>query len=148
VELSRPIDLPENALKVLRKDEFVRSCLGDSTSPEGIPAYWFVGSEIRLGARQGENDLVIQPRDLPGSPSENRCLWHSHSIPFWVLKKTANGYALIMEDNAQVLKVLNSRSNGFRDIETLMSTTSGRTTSVFKWDGHPYSLALRRTTRP
>jgi hypothetical protein len=100
VKLSRPVDLPENALQVLRKDEFVRSCLGDSTSPEGIPAYCFVGSEIRLGATQDENDLVIQPRDLPGRPSENRCLWHAHSIPFCVLKKTADGYALILEDNA------------------------------------------------
>jgi hypothetical protein len=148
VKVAHPIDPPESALQVLRKDQFVRSCVGDNESPGEIPGYWFVGSEIRLGATKDENDLVIQPRELPGSPSENRCLWHAHSIPFWVLKRTADGYALILDDNAQVLKVLNSRSNGFRDIETSMTTTSGRTTSVFKWDGRRYSLAASRTTSP
>ncbi len=86
VRVSRPIDLPDNALRVMRKNTTVLSCLEQGKSPDDIPGTWFVASEIHLRTSNQFN-LVVMPRQTSESPSANRCLFHAHSIPFWILIK-------------------------------------------------------------
>jgi hypothetical protein len=74
VPVSKPVDLPESALQVLRKNKFVLSCLEGGQTPEDIPEVWFVASKIHLGETQ-EMDLVVQPRELSVAPASNGCLF-------------------------------------------------------------------------
>jgi hypothetical protein len=147
VPVSRPVDLPEDAIQVMRRNPFVLSCLEEGWSPGNVPTKWFVASEIRLRNTR-KTDLVVLPREGLQGPNNNGCLYHPHSMPFWVLTKASAGYKLVLEDNAQVLRVLNTMTNGCHDIETSILTTVGQTRSFFVFDGHEYKLKKRITIGP
>jgi hypothetical protein len=146
VVIAHPVDLPEKALPVLRRSRAVLECLEEDHSIEDIPANWFVASVVHLGGPK-EIDLVVQARDLTANytdrPTPNACLYYTKSMPFWVLRKTSNGYVLVLEANALVLRVLDSRSNGFRDIETSLVDLAGQTKFTFKFNGRHYKLSRR-----
>jgi hypothetical protein len=139
ITISRPVDVPSSAVAILRQDPFVRSCVQEGQSADSIPSQWFVASEVHLRDIR-TTDLIVQPRQLTESPAANACLYHAHALPFWVLAQTKNGYALLMKESTQRLEILDRRSNGYRNIETLMSTTLGRIRSIFVFDGHKYRV--------
>jgi hypothetical protein len=141
----RPVDVPAEVLAQLKKDEFVLSCLQEGQSSSDLAGDWFVGSVIQLG-NQKHDGMVVQPRKHPATVEP--CLLHVHSMPFWVFVKTRNGYALVLTDSVQLLRVLRTKSNGYRDIETSMSTTLGETRWFYKFDGHKYSLFRKTSTPP
>jgi hypothetical protein len=145
--ISHPIDLPEKAIQLLRRNAFVLSCLKDGQSSRDAPASWFVASEIHL-KNDAETDFVVMPRDDSKSPSDNACLFHAYSMPFWVLINTNTEYTLALEDHTQVLRILDTRSHGYRDIGTSLGTMRGQTTSTFSFDGSNYKLKRRRTIPP
>lgn len=148
VVISHPADVPEKALAVLRKSPAVLDCIEKDQSAEDIPAIWFVASEVHLRGTE-EVDLVVQPRDLtatsPDKPTSNACLVYAHTVPFWVLRKTADGCVLVLEESTQVLRILDNRSQGYRDIESSLSTTLGHTKLLFKFDGQRYKLFRKHT---
>jgi len=145
VPLSHSVDLPRSALQVMRENTFVLSCLEKGQSSEDIPGDWFVASEVHLRATQ-ETDLLVMPRDTSESAANNACLFHAHSMPFWVLIKSKTGYTLALEEHVQALRVLSSVSNGYRDIETKLSNLNESTTWVFRFDGHRYVLKKETST--
>jgi len=137
----KPMDLPHRALRVLRKTDFVHSCLREGTL-KAAPSSWFVAFEVHL-AGIVEADLVVQPRNQLVSPASNDCLFHARSMPFWILRPSRAGYALILEEHTQELEVLKTRSNGLLDVETSV----GPTKSLFKYGGSEYKLVQRNTER-
>ena len=141
VPLSHPVDLPENALQLMRKNAFVLSCHEEGPSPKDIPGEWFVASEVHLRTTH-EADLLVMPRDMSRetskSPADNACLFHAHSMPFWILIRNKAGYIVGLEEHAQVLRVLRSTSNRYRNIETKLSNLNESTTWIFRFDGHQY----------
>lgn len=144
VAIRKPVEISEDALQVLRNTRKVRLCIeAGQTTAEQVSASWFVGSEIHLNG-PNEVDLIVQPRDLPEKPSENRCLYGAHVMPFWVLRHTAGKYELLLETYADVLLVLNSRTKGYRNIEgdTTTAQTIGSTT--YRFDGEKYQPAERQ----
>ena len=116
VPLSQPVELPKDGLQLMRSNAFVLGCLQEGQSPEDIPAKWFVASEVHL-RRMQETDLLVMPQETPQRPADNACLFHPYSMPFWILIKNKTGYTLALEEHVQVLRVLSSTSNGYRDIE-------------------------------
>jgi hypothetical protein len=57
-------------------------------------------------------------------------------------------YTLVLKDSVQLLRVLQTQSNGHRHIETSMSTTLGQTTWLYKFDGQKYELVRKTTVAP
>ena len=140
--LEHAIDIPASVLALLRSDPFVLSCLEPGQSPNDIIANWFIGSAIHLNNSRNVG-LVVQPRKQPTAIQP--CLLHAHSIPFWVFIETQDGYALALKDTVQTLRILHTKSNGYCDIETSISTLSGQTKWFYKFDGRKYEL-FRKTS--
>ena len=146
VPLSHPIDLPDNALRMMRKNPTVLDCLKQGQSPDDIPGMWFVASEIHLST-SGQSDLVVMPRDMSESPSANRFLFHAHSMPFWILLKRGKAYTIALEANVQMLKVLSTASQGHRDIETTATNLNETTNWLYRFNGEKYILK-KKTSIP
>jgi hypothetical protein len=116
--------------------------------PEQLPAEWFVASEIHLGG-PNEIDLIVLPRLAPSKPptekSDNACLVGANIDPFWILRKTSQGYDLILSMSAHDLATLTTRSNGHRDIRVFSMTAINITTADFKFDGKRYRFRRARS---
>lgn len=96
-----------------------------------------------------EIDLIVRPdvfklgtRKLPEAAS---CLLGANVIPFWVLRNIDGRYLLLLETYALELDVLDSRTNYYRDIQTVSSTAVVRTTLVYKMAVAQYQLADKKT---
>ncbi len=144
-ELKDPVEVPPEVLAFLKKDEDVIKCLEEGQSSDDVRGNWFVGTKIHLGSPRNK-DFIAQPRTQPKTISP--CLLHAHSMPFWVFTKTGNSYRLVLKDSVQTLAALKSKSNGYRDIETSMTTTLGQTTWSYRFDGRQYKLFRKTTTPP
>ena len=95
-----------------------------------------------------EADLVVQDRYMKGDRAgEKRCLAGGNIGPFWIYRKTPEGYSLLLELATKNLKVLNSRTNGYRDIQLMSNSASQYSVSILKFDGTEYRL-FRTTTHP
>lgn len=154
VLIKKPVQVPDAALQVLR-DTLVRGTLNciknrDGLTAEQVPASWFVGSEIHLSG-PGETDLVVQPADMTreSPPPYNTCLFGAHVVPFWVIRENPSGrYSLLLETYAVGLDVLDSRTNGYRDIQTEDTTAVTYTTILYQMAVAQYQLAEKKTTKP
>jgi hypothetical protein len=149
--VENPVEVPAGALQVLR-DTLSRgplNCIkGHGTTPDQVPASWFVGSVIHLDGPE-EVDLIVQPnipkmiaRELPLAAS---CLLGANVSPFWVLRSIGGRYSLLLETYVLTLGVLDSRTNAYRDIQTISSTAVTRTTFLYKMDVAQYQLAEKKT---
>ncbi len=148
IEIAKPVRIPEAVVKILREDKYVRGCLRQDQPSTEIPASWFVGSKIHLN-ESDETDLIVLPRQLSAqdnSPSENACLYGANVAPFWVFRKMPGGYVLVLGISALGLKVLSTKSNGYRDISTWSSTAVTQTTLFFRFDGHKYRLSTKKAS--
>ena len=145
IPLSHPINLPNDALRVMRKNETVLSCSEQEQSGGEALEKWFVASEIHM-TTNSQVDLVVMPRDMREKPSANRCLYNAHSMPFWILAKQGSEYTIVLEDNVQTLKVLRTMSHEYRDIETSSSNLNASTKWLYQFDGHIYTLSKKTST--
>ncbi len=136
------------ALRTLRKDERVASCLeSQNLPPELLPAEWFIASEIHLSG-PSERDLIVLPGDRlsdtpPDEPSPNACLVGANTAQFWVLRETASGVTLILSEIALGLAVLQIRTKGLRDIQLGAVVGGYADTLEYQFNGHSYELARR-----
>jgi hypothetical protein len=138
----RPVPLPDEVLQLLRKDEIALEssvgCTDKGGGPDVLQAAWFVASEVHL-AKQDEIDLVIL--------AANRCLNGANVGPFWVTRKTKQGYQLVLGTGGHDLRVMGTRWNGFRDIRRATITTGKVVTTTYRFDGQRYQ-ELNSTSRP
>jgi len=132
-----PVPLPESVLQILRNDRHVSLAMkGNDIPPDRLPPKeWFAASEIHLG-RPVERDLVVMGVNGLRGANVNT---------FWVFRKTAERYELVLHVAVHDLKALESKSNGYRDIQTWSSTAVTHTTLLFKFDGRQYQLAEKKT---
>ena len=146
--IQRPVQLSGTALSTLSKDKRVASCLEDAgLRPEQLTADWFIASEIHLGGPR-ERDLIVQPGGpIPGTPpgevSQNFCLVGANTAQFWVLRKTPQGFALVVSQMAHDLKVLRTRTNGLRDIRLAAAVGGYYAALDYRFNGHSYEIAGR-----
>jgi hypothetical protein len=87
----------------------------------------------------------VLPRELDSVPAENRRLIGANVASFWIFRKTAAGYSLVFDESVHDLEVLESRTNGYRDIRTTSATAVSVTTLLFRFNGEKYELYRRET---
>src|SRR5208283_3998356 len=141
IGVRQPIDIPYSVLQLLRKDKYVLDCLEEGQDPNTITSDWFVGSKIHLnGAR--EIDLFVQSREQSQVPAKNRCLLGANVERFWIFRPARGRHELVLEISAHDLRVLDTRHNGYRDIETTSQTAVSTTKLLFRFDGARYHIAV------
>jgi hypothetical protein len=128
----QPVPVPLQVLAILRSDKWNRESFdacpsrGDLTQ---IPASWFVAARIDL-TQGGNSGMIVK--------AENGCLWGANVGPFWVFRHTSKGYALVLQVNTLALEFLDSRINGYRDIQTTAATAVALTSTVYRFKGGAY----------
>jgi hypothetical protein len=136
-KFAHPAPLPASVLETLQTDtsnqQLFESC-PTRGSQHAIPSSWFVAAEVDL--KHGESrGLVVR--------AENGCLWGANIGPFWVFRHTDLGYEVVLDASALGLELLDTRTNGFRDLR-LSSASGGEVHStVFKFSGGKYRAVVK-----
>lgn len=150
VFINKPVGISDGALETLKSAPRIENCLGSGTAREQVQGAWFLGSEIHSSTSH-EADLVALPntprlvaRQFPVKVFT--CLLGAHGGWFWVLRGKAGKYRLLLETFADSLDVMDSKTNGYRDIRTDLATGVSHTTLTFKFNGHQYNLFNRNDT--
>jgi len=146
VPVARPTNLSQAALRALAKDSAVSSCLGVENSSRDLPpASWFVASEIHL-ARADMTDLIVLPVEPPSGmkPAPNACFLGPYTTKWWILRKVAEGYEVILTVDAHDIQVIRTKSNGYRDIEAGISSMQETTVRLYRFDRNCYKLYSER----
>lgn len=124
-----PVPLSEAAKRALATDRSVADVMkDDQLSIESIPKDWFSASEVHLGPKS-ETDLVIMGTGISLGP---------YSAGFWILRRTPQGYEVVLAVHTHSLALLDSSSSGFRDIETVLPTGGQSYVDKYRFDGHRY----------
>jgi hypothetical protein len=132
-----PSPLPVSVLETLRADasnqQLFESC-PTRGSRHAIPSSWFVAAEVEL--KHGESsDLVVR--------AENGCFWGANIGPFWVFRYTNIGYELVLNASALGLELLDTRTNGYRDIRLSSASGGNVRSTVFKFTGGKYRAVVK-----
>jgi len=148
VPVVHPFPLSRAALNALAPDKRVAFCLRENKlEPQQLPANWFVASRVHLDGPD-EVDLVVQPSDrLPDTPegavSANACLIGANTVQFWILRKTQEGFVLVLSEIASELEIRSSRTHRLRDVR-LRAVVGGYVSNLeCKFDGQAYQIARR-----
>jgi hypothetical protein len=135
-----PSPLPASVLETLQADtsnqQLFENC-PTRGSQHTIPSSWFLAAEVDL--KRGDlSGLVVR--------ADNCCLWGANIGPFWVFRRTNIGYELVLDASALGLELLDTRTNGYRDIR-LSSAFGGEVHStVFKFIEGRYRAGVKHGT--
>jgi hypothetical protein len=130
-EVKTPVEIPEEVLAILRKDDHVmRALRNERLQFESLPRSWFSAGEAHLGNQAGP-DFVIEAEGILRGANVN---------VFWVVRSTSAGPRLVMKAPAHDLFLLNSHHNGLRDIKLVSMTAVRINTSILRFDGKQYFL--------
>jgi hypothetical protein len=139
--VQKPVVVPEGLVEALRLDKIAlnvaKPCLREQHLDQ-IPGPWFVASEVHLDGPD-EVDLVVLPR--------NACLIGANVGPFWLARKTPQGFQIVFSSGGHDLEILRTRSGGFRDIRLESATATTLLTTTFKFNGQSYQ-PHQKTSRP
>ncbi|WP_162199800.1 hypothetical protein [Pyrinomonas methylaliphatogenes] len=135
VGIERPVNVPEDVLRILRYDERNQTCLASGQSINGILATWFVASEVNLND-DDLPDLIVM--------AANPCLFGANVDPFWVFCATPQGHELVLSESATVLDVLDKRTNGYREIRLMRLSATEKIITVYRFDGRKYQARFSR----
>ncbi len=147
MHINKAEEIPDSALQVLR-DSLSRgpvNCLKSrGVTPDQVPASWFLASAVHLNG-PNEVDLIVLLNAPALAKPENPggCLLPANGGPFWVLGPgIASGrYGLLLATYGHGMDILDSRTNGYRDIQI----GSMRTTVIYKFTVQQYQLAEKKT---
>jgi hypothetical protein len=127
----RPVLLGEAAKKALATDRGIADVMKDEhLSIESIPKDWFTASEVHLGPKS-ETDLVVMGLGISLGP---------YNAGFWILRQTTDGCEIVLAVNTHDLALLDTSTNGLRDIETGLPTGGQRYSDIYRFDGHRYQI--------
>jgi hypothetical protein len=129
-----PVPIPGDVMAILRADESVRNA-GAYLESEGmtsgeVTAKLLSASQINLGS-SGQKDLIV----VAEGP-----LRGANITTFWIFLHGDEGYRLAFKFFAHDLIVMESRFNGYRDLEMLEATAATVTDILFRFDGREYKL--------
>ena len=125
----QPVPLSEAAKKTLATDRGIADVMkDDQLSIESIPKDWFTASEVHLGP-DTETDLVVMGLGISLGP---------YSAGFWILRQTPQGYEIVLAVDTHDLALLDTSTNGLRDIETGLPVRGQRYGDIYRFDGHRY----------
>ena len=134
-KISDAVDLPSNILKQLTEydDGQLAKCQRDKLTRRSNIAAHFAAAEINLNGDK-LSDLIVQAQTL--------CFMGAHNTTFWLFTRTnsksGRSYQPAFDIAADYLKILNSSTKGFRDIETASHTAVELYTIKWIFDGEKY----------
>ena len=141
--IRRPVRIPPPVLELLTSSENARTC--ERSGSGLLPADWFIASEIHLSGGK-RADMIVQQRFLPEPRfSENECLFGGNIGPFWIFRRTLNGYEMVLDSRTHSLSILNTKTKGLRDIRVVSSSAAQFTETTLKFDGKKYTAAKSKT---
>lgn len=128
-----PVALNQAAKKALASDPAVADVMrDDGLTIDTIPKDWFTASEVHLTS-EAQADLLVMGLGISLGP---------YTAGFWILRKTPQGYDLLLSTNSHGLEILQTSTNGLRDIETGLTAGGSTYSQSFKFDGHRYQAAV------
>lgn len=133
-----PVPLPDAVLEILRKDPITAMC-PDGGAASGPIASWFEASKVTL--RKGEvSGLLVKPTEKSG------CLMGANMGPFWLFRRTRNGYQLILSESGLGLSILDGRKSAYSDIELGAAVQAGSIVvyRLYRFRSGRYNLVQRR----
>ena len=71
----------------------------------------------------------------------------AYTSAFWVLRKAGSGFRVVLRNDAHDLALLETRTNGLRDISLGVANLRSVSTRDFSFDGSVYKIS-RRTLQP
>ena len=134
-KISNAVKLPPNILKQLARydDGQLEKCQQDKLTRKRNAAAHFAASKINLNDDK-QSDFIVQAQTL--------CFMGAHNTTFWIFtdskSKSAEKYQLTFDIAVDFLKILNTSTKGFRDIETASHTAVELYTINWKYDGEKY----------
>jgi hypothetical protein len=132
------VPLNESAKKALASEQSITDVLREEKlAVENIPEDWFTASEVHLSST-AEVDLVIMGTHFARG---------AYTSTFWVLRKSAHGYAVVLRDSAHDLTLQETTSHGLRNILTDIVTLRYGSTAEYEFDGDTYRIT-KRTSEP
>ncbi len=133
--VERPVKLPKTVLQILAKNEHVIQYLkAERKSPDELTTESFLASEIHLDGAN-ETDLIATGIGL----------LRGNVATFWVFQPSPHGYKIILHTVAHDLRVLNTRSKGYRDIETGSPIAGTAQMAVYCFDRTRYRLCRTKS---
>lgn len=142
-QVTHPIHVPNAVLQLLAKDTAVAACMKDNPiAPGGSLTSWFTASEIHLNGPD-EADLVVLPI------AQGDALMCFHSVEgvgwFWVFRRAAAQYELVLKTAGLGLSVLDTRHNGYKDIRSDGQVGKWSTRTTFRFTGGRYQEFQKKT---
>ncbi len=132
--VDHPAQIPKSALRVLVEDRHVAQQLRiHNLSPDQIPSSWFQTAEVHLDGGNEKDFVVIGKGDLLGA----------NVTPFWVIRNSDKGTQLVLAVPAHELRILKSRSRGFKDIWVGAVISGDLSTITYHFDGEKYQVFQR-----
>jgi hypothetical protein len=136
-KFTHPSPLPVSVLETLQTDasnqRLFESC-PTRGSQHAIPSNWFIAAEVDLKHSESSG-LVVR--------AENGCLCGANTGPFWVFRHANLGYELVLDASALGLELLDTRTNGYRDIRLSNASGGSVHSKVLKFDGGNYRAAVK-----
>lgn len=135
-DVEHPVLLDEAAKEALATSPRLADDLKQKhLEPNDLPDRWFTASRVHLGG--GQVALIVMGVDG---------LLGANIAPFWVLRKNAVGYNLVLDTIGLQLEVLKTRTNGISDIKASALTGVAYWGSLdYEFDGRVYQLAKRES---
>jgi hypothetical protein len=135
-KLERPIVLPEVVVDLLMNDEIVvrsESCVKKTAALGQTPSSLFLASKVHLDGTD-QSDFVILGTG---------CLLGANIAPFWIVRRTSDGFRIILSWVSHDLDILSTRTNGYHDVRLSSLTAKTVSTVVCKFDGQKYEPTKR-----
>lgn len=128
-QMTNPKPLPPEVLKVLLQQEEVRDELRlEEPSGQNNPAMLFRGSRVHLSVLKETDWVVMSVRPMSGADND----W------FWIVRSQESGATVICFTGGNSLLLRNTRTKGFRDVESSWSSAAETETTIYHFDGTHY----------
>ena len=129
------VTLPPDVLKALLNDDGIKSMRRYTTDYQrSHPDILFGASEARLGRPDEVDFIVFGMPPLCGVSFD----W------YWVVRPTPKKPKVILSASGNVIELMDTRTNGYRDLRTVGGTHWEIHEEVYHFDGNKYKLWKKR----
>jgi hypothetical protein len=130
-----PVEIPHEVMTILAADDAVkRQMANQEPTMADLPQARFSASKIRLGPPKTVGLIVQATGPLAGG----------NVSAFWVFIQLDGTWKQALMVPAHDLIVMQTRSNGYRNLEASATTCCKITTARFRFDGREYKRYLSR----
>jgi hypothetical protein len=98
--------------------------------PRGDLNRFFLATQLKL-TRTNETDWIVEGTDMLTGAD---CNW------FWIVREEPTGPQVVLFYNGYTIEILNSETNGVRDLRATWESPAERSTSLYRYDRTKYRL--------